>query len=58
MMNSGMLPEMSSDFIRRLMIDDLSGLSQGVTALPHLCHRYLFPKGFVKKKEREKGAAQ
>lgn len=53
-MNSGMLPEISSDFIRRLMIDDLSGLSQGVTALPHLCHRYLFPK----KKEREKGAAQ
>lgn len=47
--------KISSDFKRRLMIDDLSGLLQEVTALPHLCHRHLFPKGFVKKKEREKG---
>lgn len=50
--------KISSDFIRRLMTDDLSSLSQGVTALSHLCHRYLFPTGFIKKKEREKAAAQ
>lgn len=47
--------KISSGFIRRLMIDDLSGLSQGVTALPHLCHRYLSPKGFVKKERKGKG---
>lgn len=50
--------KISSDFKRRLMIDDLSGLSREVTALHHLCHRYLFPKGFIKKKEREKAASQ
>lgn len=50
--------KISSDFIKRLMIDDLSGLSREVTALHHLCHRYLFPKGFIKKKEREKAASQ